>query len=195
MEDFFNQTFPGLELLYRDVELSKSLISKYKVGQIIQERGFVDTTKFGGGISTSLRYIIASAHGKGLSAFDSIASKCGLILISPGAYFKVLDICMKMNKTQILLLQIPEAGVELFSSTDINLEQQIIEKAQQRFDEQLNAEPIAELLTDNWKERTKFPIGMDDLGNFFSLSFEEKIEKSNSTENKPKSFWKKFFGK
>ena len=196
IEEIFNQTFPGLSLLYRDVELSNDLISKYKVGQIIHERGFTDTSKFGGGPTRKLRYLIASAYGRDLSMFDPNAAKFGLILISSGAYFKVLDVYEKDGKTQILLLNIPETGIELFSSTTTNIEQQVIEEGRQSFDEKINAEPIMTLSTDEWKERTQFPIGMDDKGIFFSLPT-TKVEQSNQnqpTNKKPKSFWTKLFG-
>ncbi len=196
IEEIFNQTFPGLALLYRDVELSIDLVSKYKVGQIVHERGFTDTSKFGGGPTTNLRYLIASAYGRDLSMFDPKAAKFGLILISSGAYFKVLDVYEKNGKTQILLLNIPETGIELFSSTTTNVEHQVIEKARQNFDEKISAEPITALSTDEWKERTQFPIGMDDKGQFFGLPLTkvEQNKQSQPTIDKPKSFWTKLFG-
>lgn len=196
IEEIFNQTFPGLTLLYRDTDLSSDLISKYKVGQIIHERGFTDTSRLGGGLKTNLRYLIASAQGRDLSMFDPNSAKWGLILISSGGYFKVLDIYEKNGKTQILLLNIPETGVELFSSTTTNVEQQVIEKGRQSFDEIINAEPIAELVTNEWKERVQFPIGMDDKGNFFSYTIDkvEQTKQNDIKENKPKSFWTRLFG-
>lgn len=196
IEEIFNQTFPGLALLYRDVELSNDLISKYKVGQIIHERGFTDASRFGGGPTAKLRYLIASAYGRDLSMFDPNAAKFGMIIISSGAYFKVLDVYEKDGKTQILLLNIPETGIELFSSTTTNVEQQVVEKGRRSFDEKINAEPIMTLLTDEWKERTQFPIGMDDKGIFFDLPTTnmEQSKHNQPTNEKPKSFWTKLFG-
>jgi hypothetical protein len=167
IEEIYNQTFPGLTLLYRDADLSSELIAKYKVGQILYERGFTDTSRFGGGLTTNLRYLIASAQGRDLSMFDPETAKWGLILISSGSYFKVLDIYEKDGKTQILLLNIPENGVPLFSSTMTNIEQQVIDAGRKSFDQKINNQPVAELQTKDWKERVQFPIGMDDEGNFF----------------------------
>jgi hypothetical protein len=196
IEEIFNRTFPGLALLYRDTDLSNDLISKYKVGQIIHERGFTDTSLLGGGLKTNLRYLIASAQGRDLSMFDPNSAKWGLILISPGGYFKVLDIYKRNGKTQILLLNIPETGIELFSSTTASAEQKVIEKGRQSFDEKVDAEPIAELMTDEWKERVQFPIGMDDKGNFFSYVIDKigQAKQNDKTESKPKSFWTRLFG-
>ncbi len=127
LEEIFNQTFPGISFLYRDVDLSNELIAKYQVGQIIHEKGFTDTSKFGGGLDKSLRYLIASAHGKDLSVIDEKAGKWGLVLIASGSYFKVLDICEEAGKTQIQLLHIPKIGVELFSKLTTNVEEQVVE--------------------------------------------------------------------
>jgi hypothetical protein len=167
IEAIFNQTFPGLAFLYRDADLSSELISRYRAGQIIHERGFTDTSRMAGGINTNLRYLIASSQGRDLSMFDPDAGKFGLIVIAAGSYFKVLDVYVKNGKTQILLLHIPEDGVELFASATTNVEQQVVGKARQSFDDKILAEPVAALLDGEWKERTQFPIGMDDEGNFF----------------------------
>lgn len=70
IEDIYNQTFGGLTLYYRDTTLSDILSSKYQVGQILTERGFTDISFKGGGLATNFRYLIASANGKDLSAFN-----------------------------------------------------------------------------------------------------------------------------
>lgn len=166
IEDIYNQTFAGLTLFYRDVELSENLISKYKVGQIVMERGFIDMTNKGDGLSTNLRYLIASAHANDLGEL-SPDSKCRHYVLPSNTYLKVLDIYKIGDKTQIFLLHIPEHSIELFKSSISNIEKDIIEKARQGLDSKINLPLIDELQTPEWKERTEFPIGMNDKGEMF----------------------------
>ena len=167
MEEIFNETFSGLALFYRDTNLSENLISKYKVGQIIMERGFTDMTYKGGGMSTNFRYLIASSSGVDLSAFNSNSKGFGHIVLASDSYFKVLDIDNLENKTQVFLLNIPEHSIELFKSSTTNIEKDIINKARLSFIEKKDSSLINELETQEWKERTEFPIGMNDKGEMF----------------------------
>ncbi|WP_125718052.1 hypothetical protein [Flavobacterium ustbae] len=167
LRTIYNETFSGLKLFYRDTNLPENLILKYKVGQIIQEKGFTDMSSIGGGLSGNLRYLIASAHPKDLSKFNADSGKIGHFLLDSIAYFKVLDIQKIGNKTQIFLLNIPDNSISLFKNSSSNLEEEITEKAQKRFREKIDADLIPELQTDNWKERTKLPLGMSENGELF----------------------------
>ncbi len=167
LKTMYNETFSGLKLFYRDTNLSESLISNYKVGQIIQEKGFTDMTSIGGGLSGNFRYLIASAHAKDLSKFNPDSARIGHYLLDSIAYFKVLDIQKIEDKTQIFLLNIPDNSISLFKNSSSNLEEEIIEKAQKRFREKIDSPLIPELQTKEWKERTKFPLGMDENGKLF----------------------------
>lgn len=167
IEEIFNQTFAGLTLFYRDTNLADDIISKYSVGQIISERGFVDMSYKGGGLTNNLRYLIASANGKDISAINPGASKYGHILLKSNSFFKVLDIYKIGDKTQIFLLEIPETTVDFFAQATSNIEKEITIKARKSFDQKVDATRIAELQTPQWKERTSHPIGMSDEGEFF----------------------------
>ena len=79
----------------------------------------------------------------------------------------MLDIQKIGDKTQIFLLNIPDNSISLFKNSSSNLEEEIIEKAQKRFREKIDLDLIPELQTENWKERTKFPLGMDENGQLF----------------------------
>lgn len=167
LKTMYHETFSGLKLFYRDTNLPENLILNYKVGQIIQEKGFTDMSSIGGGISGNLRYLIASAHAKDLSKFNPDSAKIGHYLLDSIAYFKVLDIQKIGDKTQIFLLNIPDNSISLFKNSSSNLEEEIIEKAQKRFREKIDLDLIPELQTENWKERIKFPLGMDENGQLF----------------------------
>jgi hypothetical protein len=167
IQEIYNQTFSGLTLFYRDMTLAEDLISKYRVGQILTERGFTDMSYKGGGLVTNFRYLVASANAKDMSAFDPDSKECGHVLLSSNAFFKILDIYKIGDKTQAFLLEIPATAVDFFANATSNIEEDITKKARESFDTKINSEPIAELQTRDWKERTEFPIGMSDTGEFF----------------------------
>jgi len=167
LKTIYHETFSGLKLFYRDTNLSDNLISNYKIGQIIQEKGFTDMSSIGGGLSSNLRYLIASAHAKDLSKFNPDSAKIGHFLLDSISYFKVLDIQKIGDKTQVFLLNIPDNSISLFKNSSSNLEEEIIEKAQKRFREKIDLPFVLELQTEEWKERTKSPLGMDESGKLF----------------------------
>jgi hypothetical protein len=139
-------------------------------------------TSIGGGLSGNFRYLIASAHPKDLSKFNPDSAKIGHFLLDTITYFKVLDIYKIGDKTQVFLLNIPDNSISLFKNSSSNLEEEIIEKAQKRFREKIDAALIPELQTENWKERTKSPLGMSDNGEFFFDDSKIKIESSKRIE-------------
>ena len=180
IEEIYNQTFSGLTLFYRDTTLAEDLISKYQFGQILTERGFTDMSYKGGGLATNFRYLIASANGKDLSAFNPDSKQFGHVLLSSNTFFKVLDIYIIGDKTQVFLLEIPATAVDLFVSATSSVEEDIIQKARESFDTKSNSELIAELQTNEWREKTEFPIGMNDKGEFFYQT-DNLISKTKST--------------
>ncbi|MBF4517257.1 hypothetical protein IRZ71_12910 [Flavobacterium sp. ANB] len=176
IETIFNDTFSDLKLFYRDTTLPQNLILNYKVGQIIKERGFTDMSYIGGGLSGNLRYLIASSDGRDLSLFNPDSVKTGHYLLSSDIFFKVLDIQNNENKTQVFLLHIPENSIPLFKNSTSNIEEEIIKKAQKRFHEKIDLALIPELQTEDWKERTKAPIGMSENGEMFFDDSKIKLE-------------------
>lgn len=187
IKEILDETFSDLKLFYRDTNLPENLISTYKIGQIIKEKGFTDMTSIGGGIFGNFRYLIASANAKDLSKFNPDSSKIGHFLLDEISFFKVLDIQKIENKTQVFLLHIPDNSLSLFKNSTSNLEEEISEKAKQKFTAKINSALIPELQTDDWKEKTKSPIGMNDLGEMFFDDSTIKIEQPKRIEiNKEK---------
>ncbi|WP_029270899.1 hypothetical protein [Flavobacterium sp. KJJ] len=182
LKTIYNETFSDLKLFYRDTNLSEDLISKYKIGQIIQEKGFTDMTSMGAGLSGNLRYLIASANAKDISKFNPDSAKIGHFLLDSIAYFKVLDIQKMDNQTQVFLLNIPDNSISLFKNSTSNLEEEITEKARKKFVDKRNIALISELQTEDWKERTKSPIGMNENGELFFDDSKIKIESPKKIE-------------
>ena len=160
-----SSTLEGSEKYVRDVNLESKCFEKYETGQIITEKAIVDATNKIGGLKTSHRYLILSNQMKDLSSFER-DTDWGLHLTKANSRFKVLDIYTKEDKTQILLLQLPE-GFDVAFENSNKLTDEAIEDARNLFDECLKKEPIKQVNTDEWLERVSFPLGMDNEGNLF----------------------------
>ncbi|WP_367392554.1 hypothetical protein [Lewinella sp. LCG006] len=183
IQSVMNSTFGGLAIFCRDLELDESLISKYQPNQILMEIGFTDVTHKVGGLAKNCRYLVASSKGKDLSMFSQ-NPEFGHIVIPSGAFFKVLDIHKEKGKTQILLLNIPKEGIPIFANSKINIEDQVIEKGKEIFKRTISSKPLQELQSKDWIERTSFPIGMSQEGDFF-LNADKKgtVQKESRTKN------------
>jgi len=201
IEEIYNKTFSGLTLFYRDTTLAENLISKYQIGQILTERGFTDMSYKGGALVTNCRYLIASSNARDLSAINAESKKFGHALLSSNAFFKVLDIYKIGEKTQVFLLEIPGTAADFFASATSSVEEDITKKARESFDSKINSEPITELQTSEWKERTEFPIGMNNKGEFFyqangtisttkNSAHSKIINKADSQIQQEKPWWK-----
>lgn len=166
IEEILNSTFAGLSLFYRDTNLTEKQLSAYQPGLILQERGFTDASYRGGGLITRHRFLIASARAKNAAMFEH-GTNWGLVIMNSGSYFKVLDIYTVGDKTQITLLHIPEEGVAIFSQAKINIEDDIVEKARQGFEQKLALPPVPELTTEEWLGRTKTPVGVNPEGELY----------------------------
>lgn len=167
IEQAYQHTFSGLTMYYRDCELEEHLVSRYKVNQVIQERGFTDVSNQAEGLAKTVRFAIASNNASNLGGINPDVVKYGFHLITSGAYFKVLDIYKIENKTQILLMHFNEAYLDIFNSTTSNIEEKIIQVGRKSLDAKIQLQPNAILNNEEWTERTKNPIGMLDSGVFF----------------------------
>jgi hypothetical protein len=168
-EDLANETFPGLTMFVRDVNLPDTIASKYKQGMIIREKGLTDTSFRVMGMITTHRYSILSNHMRDLR-IDEHTINWGLCIATADSHFKVLDIYKYGNKTQILMLHLPEdEDWKLFQNVVFNLEEGFVKTSRERFENKCNLDPVPALATDEWLARCTFPLGMDDNGNFFEL--------------------------
>ena len=161
-----SSTLTGSSRHVRDVNLSEELAGKYEVGQILTEKAFVDASSRIGGMVTTHRYLILSQYMADFSRFED-ETNWGLHVANRGSRFKVLDIFAHEGKTQILLLQLPDAFEGVFNNrTDI--EGEFVERERKNFIEDLKKDIIEELAADEWLARCEFPIGMSEEGEFYS---------------------------
>jgi len=180
IEEIVNWTLPGLTMYYRDSNLSKKVIEKYKKGKIFRSATFVDVSNFAGKPITNCRFIFASSKAAPLFKVNPDTEKWGLHAINCNSYFKVLDVYEKEDITQVFILHIPYKGIDLFSRSVLqlgeqNVEEQIIGKARESLDHKLELEIPVSLNEEEWIKRTSFPIGLDKNDKFFSLEPTEPL--------------------
>ena len=114
---------------------------------------------------TSHRYLILSGYMTDFSDFEQ-GTDWGLHVAKRDSKFKVVDIYTVGDKTQILLLQLPEGFEEVFENrTDV--EEEFIERERKNFEDDLKRDVIEDLTSDLWLKRCEFPLGMSDDGEFF----------------------------
>jgi hypothetical protein len=71
------------------------------------------------------------------------------------------------------LLEIPEVLLKLFAREDLSdFERSFALQARETFEQCVNADPIPELDTDEWRQRLIYPIGINDQGDVFPLGNE-----------------------
>lgn len=162
-----NQTLPGASLLYRDVNLSKNFEKRYTLWQIIKEKWFVDSTYKHWWLITTHRYTIISNHMMDMSKFEH-GTNWWLVVANKDSHFQVIDIYKKNWKTLITLLHLPDGSWKTFQWVLLDLNK-LIDTPRQRFEEDLNSDPIPEVTTDEWLDRCKFPLWMDDDWNLFPI--------------------------
>lgn len=174
IDEIINWTLPGLTMYYRDSNLTENEIEKYSVGQIFRSQTFVDVSGIAGKLTKNCRFIFASSKAAPLYQMNPNTEKWKLHTINANSYFKVLDIYKKGDKTQVFLLHLPANCIDFFRNMVLmlkgdNLEEQIIEKSRISLDQKMEMQVIPELEEHDWVQRTSFPIGLNTMGNFFSL--------------------------
>ena len=170
IQEMIKDTYSNLKFYVRDVDIEDKIIYKYKIGDIIYEKAFVDCTKKISGLSKKVRYFILSNKAKDLSKYET-KTKWGLCVIDKNSAFKILDIYRRGEKTLIILLHVPEEIAEQFKKVHSNFDKEVCKKIKDEFDKLYNREPDKDL-KDDWYERIKFPIGIDNNNNLIKSNKE-----------------------
>lgn len=99
----------------------------------------------------------------------SISAQSGRMRVwQPGSLFKVIGINEKSDKTQITLLEVPEAFMSELTTKHLSeMEEFYANQAETKFHYALLLDALPVHQTRDWLSRMKFPIGIDDNGLFF----------------------------
>ncbi len=164
-----NKMYPGMALYARDVNLPEELAEKYTPSRILREKGFTDASDRFMGMVTTHRYVILSNHMADLSGFEH-GTNWGLHTANKDSHFKVLGKVTVQGKTGIFLLHLPnDDSWKLWKTAEFSMDQELYEKAVQRFTIKCKEPPVPELTTPQWLGRCAFPVGMGGDGIFFPL--------------------------
>ena len=164
-----NQVYTGIAIYVRDVNLTNELADKYVSGLIIREKAFTDASNRVMGMTTSHRYMILSNHMTNFSLFEQ-GTNWGLHIAKKDSRFKVLGKHTYNGKTAIVLLHLPDNdNWKVYKNCQFPLDEELYQSSIKRFEIKCEMAPIPELSTPEWLNRCKFPVGMDDNGNFWSL--------------------------
>ena len=176
-DDFYNKqspeyiiykaTYDKCGLYFHDLNLSRDLEEKYNVGELIQERGFIDMTDKIGQMTTSHRYAILSNHVKDFSEFES-GTKWGLHTAKRNSIFKILDIYKFRGKTQILLLHLLDGFDEIFIDNN-TIDMDKVESAREIFEDSFEKDMIEEINSPEWLNLCNHPLGFDDEGRLWEI--------------------------
>ncbi|MDR1856589.1 MAG: hypothetical protein LBR22_05455 [Desulfovibrio sp.] len=172
IEAAINETYPGLQMIVRDMNLKPEIAAKYVKGSIVRELAYVEGTSRVAGMVTTHRIAILSNHM--LDVNDVLGEEKkdtrGLCVAKRGSHFKVLGTHEHKGKTMIVLLHLPNDETwKLFDDMAVNIDEDVFASCVERFEAKCDMPPIPELATQDWLARCAFPIGMDDLGNLYAL--------------------------
>lgn len=166
-EDAINWTLPGLQLYYRDINVSgdlDELAEAYKNRNIIRAGFFIDCTSRAAKLVKNVRFIIASAHAAAIWQVmgDEEAEQWRLNVLDFNSYFKVVDTYRVGDQLQILLLHIPLRGIPMFAgmgNINIGEDMDLIKIARKSFDDKSKMKPLSWLESESWNERTRMLPG------------------------------------
>lgn len=170
-ERLWHAAFDECGAFVRDTTLKPGLLEQYRIGMLLREPTFCDASYKIGGFVAPHRFLIISSNARCL---DEVAPQpWGLCVWQTGRFFKVIDVVTRSKRAQITLLEIPEALLELFANEQLGeLERSFVVQSRETFEQCLDADPIPELDSDEWRQRLVYPIGIDDQGVPFPLGVE-----------------------
>lgn len=171
-EDVINWTLPGLQLFYRDTNVTGDLdllAEAYRKRNIIRAGFFIDCTSRAAKLVKNVRFIIASAHAAAIWQVmgDEEAEQWRLNVLDFNSFFKVLDTYRVGEQLQILLLHIPLRGITMFAgmgNINIGEDMDLIKIARKSFDDKSKMEPLPWLETEAWNQRTAMIPGTSSEG-------------------------------
>jgi len=193
-EDVISWTLSGLSIYYRDANLSNEILNQYYIGQLLKSDACLDVSHLTGGLIKNTRYVIFSSKAANFYEIQPDENPF-LSTINFNSLFKVLDFTNASNgKNHITLLHIPKKGLKIFGNlndrifveefSDKPIEEFLIEKAIEKIQEKQEEEQFTYLESDEWSERTYWPIGFNAENNLIDLNeCEELNDKQNGLYN------------
>ncbi len=147
--------------LYRDANLNRDELVQYQVGAMFREATVFDCTARLGGIVGGTRFVVVSSAPRSLSRLSE-RSEWGLATLGANELFKVIDVQVLQDKTQITLAHVPAAFEAYFRSSDSWLfDKWTVPQAQQDLHAAVGMPTIAAHVEEDWRRRIERPPGMN----------------------------------
>ncbi|MDR1083285.1 MAG: hypothetical protein LBP22_00115 [Deltaproteobacteria bacterium] len=167
VERLIEATYTNVGVFVRDTEVAPELSAKYQPGLIFREKGLTYSSFRVGGQTANVRYVIFSNH---LIKKYPDPENYGLCLAGKGAVFKVLGRHDSDGRSFIILLHLPDEDYwKYFQDYESPVDQDMVKSCLDWLNVMAEKPPIPELTAEEWVDSCKYPMGIDDNGEFFPL--------------------------
>jgi hypothetical protein len=167
IEAIVEETYDNIGLFVRDTEVSPERLAKYQTGLIFREKGLTYASYRVGGQAANCRYVIFSNH---MRKKEPDLSNYGLCVADKGSVFKVLGRLDRDQGAWIILLHLMgENYWKAFEDFVSPVDADMVKSCADFLTEMNKLPPIPELLNAEWVDSCKYPLGIDDDGEFFPL--------------------------
>lgn len=150
--------------LYRDVDLDPATRELYQTGRLFRESNLLVATKKFGGLTGNTRFLIITAQ---MREIANLAEHIdwGLCVLERNGLFKIVDHQSDTEFHQITLVHVTHELDHFFRSRDSSqLELQLLATTRSQFKTAFGLAPCFELTSPFWKERTAWPLGLNNEG-------------------------------
>ncbi|MDR1576959.1 MAG: hypothetical protein LBT86_01840 [Deltaproteobacteria bacterium] len=167
VEAIVEHTYNNMGFFVRDTEVTPEFSAKYQPGLIFREKGVTYASNRIGGPTANHRFAIFSNH---MMKKDPDPQNYGLCLATKGSVFKVIGRHDHEKGSWIVLLHLlGENYWKVFQDFNSPVDDGMVRSCVDLLSEQANKPPIPELLAEEWVDSCKYPMGLDERGEFFPL--------------------------
>jgi hypothetical protein len=167
IESIVELTYNNLGVFVRDTEIAPEISAKYQPGLIFREKGLTYATYRVGGQAANHRFAIFSNH---LIKKNPDPENYGLCIAEKGSVFKVIGRHDFQNSSWIILLHLLGDNYwRVFKDFESPVDEDMVKSVVSWLTELTKQPVIPELTRPEWVDSCKYPMGIDDNGEFFPL--------------------------
>ena len=150
--------------LYRDTDLDPKTRQLYQTARLFRDPNLLVATNKFGGLNGNTRFLIVTTQ---MREIANLAEHIdwGLCVLERNGLFKIIDHQSDAEFHQITLIHIPHELDHYFRSQESSqLEIQLIAATRLQFKTAFELAPCFELVSPFWRERTAWPLGLNNEG-------------------------------
>ena len=158
------QFFCDSTFLYRDVELDSTIHELYQPGRLFREPNLLVASNKFGGFAANTRFVIVTTTPREISNLVEHV-EWGLCVLERNQLLKVIDRQSYGPYHQITLIHITHEFDYFFRSGESRqFEQSLCILARLKLTQACRLQPLAALMSQAWKDRTTWPLGLNNEG-------------------------------